>query len=216
MTSSIDRRTFLAAITASVSTVANAAGQDSQTIMRLMRSLVAAERRYDKVAVSRLLDDAFIYVGNDGSLTDRAEFIRLTDKLVNPLDVLDVTDTEVHVRGDTAIATGLIHEKGTLDGRNYEFKGRTLTIFSPTEGQMDVRGDTRLTGSYREINVNATSVCSWPVSDRRLKPTRRRSLRDSNLSDINDRFRVAEIITPAPQGLGFCANPTNCDTTTAV
>ena len=39
---------------------------------------------------------------------------------------------------------------------------------------------------------------------------------DRNLSDINDRSRVAEITTPAPQGLGFCANPTNCDTTTAV
>ena len=54
---------------------------------------------------------------------------------MNPLDVLDVTDIEVHVRGDTAVATGLIHEKGTIDGRGYEFKGRWLTTFSRQNGK---------------------------------------------------------------------------------
>jgi ketosteroid isomerase-like protein len=137
MTYVMERRTFLVAITASVpaALATSTAERDSQAIVRLMSGFVEAERGYDKAAVSRVLDDAFIYVGNDGSLTNRADFIRLTDKVVNPLDVLDVTDIEVHVRGDTAIATGLIHERGTIDGRGYEFTGRTLTIFSRQNGR---------------------------------------------------------------------------------
>ncbi len=100
-----------------------------------MNEFLDAERRYDKAAVSSMLERNFVYVGNDGSLTRRADFIRLTDKVLNPIDVLDVTNIEVYVRGDTAIATGLVHEKGAIDGRAYEFKGRTLNTFSRQNGK---------------------------------------------------------------------------------
>lgn len=137
MTSSIDRRTFLAAIAGGVSgvLVAKRADQDNQAITRLMNDFADAERRYDKEAVSSMLDKDFIYVGNDGSLTRRVDFVRLTDEVVNPIDILDVTNIEVHVRGDTAIATGLVHEKGIIDGRGYDFKGRTLNTFSRQNGK---------------------------------------------------------------------------------
>src|SRR5689334_8129502 len=127
MISSVDRRSFIAVMVAtmSASLAAKAAGrdQDNKAIVQLMNEFADAERRYDQAAVSSMLDHAFIYVGNDGSLTRRADFIRLTDKNLNPIDLLDVSDIEVHVRGDTAVATGLVHEKGTIDGHGYEFKG---------------------------------------------------------------------------------------------
>lgn len=100
-----------------------------------MNDFADAERRYDKEAVSSMLDKDFIYVGNDGSLTRRVDFVRLTDEVVNPIDILDVTNIEVHVRGDTAIATDLVHEKGIIDGRGYDFKGRTLNTFSRQNGK---------------------------------------------------------------------------------
>jgi ketosteroid isomerase-like protein len=122
-------------VPAALATKAPAADQDSPAIVRLMNEFLEAERRYDKAAVSNMLDKGFIYVGNDGSLTRRAEFTRLTDKALNPIEVLDFTNVEVHVIGITAVATGLIHEKGTIDGRGYEFNGRTLTIFPRQNGK---------------------------------------------------------------------------------
>ena len=83
--------------------------------------MTKAELRYDAKAVDRLLDENFIYVGNDGSLISRIDFIRLTDRSRNPLDLLEITDVDVRTIGDTAIATALIHEKGLIDGRPYEF-----------------------------------------------------------------------------------------------
>jgi ketosteroid isomerase-like protein len=90
--------------------------QDNQAIARLMSEFADAERRYDKAAVSSMLDKNFVYRGNDGSLTRRADFIRLTDRVVNPIDVFDVTNIEIYVRGDTAIGIGLVHGKGSVDG----------------------------------------------------------------------------------------------------
>ena len=109
--------------------------EDVKAVQQVMAELTAAELRYDVKAVDRLLDEDFIYVGNDGSLTSRIDFIRLTDRERNPLDLLEITDVDVRTIGDTAIATGLIHEKGLLDGRRYEFRGRTLTTFVRKSGR---------------------------------------------------------------------------------
>ena len=109
--------------------------EDVKAVRQVMAELTAAKLRYDFKAVDRLLDEDFIYVGNDGSLTSRLDFISLTDRERNPFDLLEITDVDVRTTGDTAIATGLIHERGLLDGRPYEFWGRTLTTFVRKSGR---------------------------------------------------------------------------------
>jgi len=56
-------------------------------------------------------------------------FIKYTDRERNPLDVLELADISVVTSGNTAVVTGLVHEKGLLDGKPYEFRGRTLITF---------------------------------------------------------------------------------------
>ena len=49
-----------------------------------------------------------------------------TKRQVNlPLDLLEVTDLQVRTSGDTAVATGIIHEKGLLYGKPYTFGVRS-------------------------------------------------------------------------------------------
>ena len=58
----------------------------------------------------------------------------MTDEGLNPLDVPDATDVEVRVTGDTAIVTGLVHEKGLLTAETV-FRRRRLTNFSRQNGR---------------------------------------------------------------------------------
>jgi len=109
--------------------------KDISAVKQTMADLTSAELRYDAKAVDSMLDENFIYVGNDGSLTSRADFIKLTDRKRNPLDLLEITDVDFRTTGDTAIATGLIHEKGLFDGQPYEFRGRTLMTFVRKSGR---------------------------------------------------------------------------------
>lgn len=111
------------------------ADRDANTVKQTLATFLVLQRKYDAGAVSRMLDDAFLYVAPDGSTMDRTEFVRLTNRERNPLDLLDVTNVQVRVSGNTAIATGLIHEKGLLYGKRYEFRSRTLITYVKKGGR---------------------------------------------------------------------------------
>jgi ketosteroid isomerase-like protein len=109
--------------------------EDVNEVKKALAALTEVQLKYDANAVDKLLDRAFVYVANDGSLVSRADFIKYTDRERNPLDLLEVTDVSVTTSGDTAIATGLIHEKGLVDGKPYEFRGRTLITYVRKNGR---------------------------------------------------------------------------------
>jgi ketosteroid isomerase-like protein len=109
--------------------------EDINEVKKAVADLVEVQLRYDVAAVDKLLDNAFIYVAHDGSLINRADFLKLTDRQKNPLDLLTVTDINVTVSNDAAIATGIIHEKGSLDDKPYEFRGRTLATYVKKNGR---------------------------------------------------------------------------------
>lgn len=45
-----------------------------------------------------------------------------------------MSDIQVRVAGDTAVATSFAHEKGAVGGEAYEFKGRSLMVLSRQAG----------------------------------------------------------------------------------
>jgi hypothetical protein len=102
---------------------------DAMDVKKILAELTELQLKYDANAVDRRLDAAFIYVSNDGTLISRIDFIKYTDRERNPLEVLELTDISVVTSGNTAVVTGLVHEKGLLDGKPYEFRGRTLITF---------------------------------------------------------------------------------------
>jgi ketosteroid isomerase-like protein len=108
---------------------------DEADVRKAVADLVEVQKRYDVSAVDKLLDGAFIYVANDGTLINRADFLSLTDEKKNPIELLTVTEITVGVSGNTAIATGLVHEKGLLEGKPYEFRGRTLDTYVKKNGR---------------------------------------------------------------------------------
>ena len=104
-------------------------------IKTTLATLIKFQLKYDVDAVDKLLAPEFLYVSNDGLIVSRVEFINLTDREKNPLEVLEVTDVQVQLSGDTAVATGIIHEKGLLYGKPYEFRGRTLITYARRSGR---------------------------------------------------------------------------------
>jgi ketosteroid isomerase-like protein len=100
------------------------------------RALVAAQLRYDAPAVARLLARDFVYVGNDGSLANRSEFLpKAGDRRRRPLEFLEWTLVRIQFYGDTAVALYSIHEKSTVDGKPNEFRGRSLATWVKQNGR---------------------------------------------------------------------------------
>jgi ketosteroid isomerase-like protein len=110
------------------------AASDVADVKTALTILINLQLQYDAAGVDKLLDPQFVYVSNDGSVMSRAEFIDLTDREKNPLDTLEVRDVQVQTSGETAAVTGTIHERGLLDGKPYEFRGRTLITYARRNG----------------------------------------------------------------------------------
>jgi ketosteroid isomerase-like protein len=83
---------------------------DVADVKATLATLINFQLQYDAAAVDKLLDPDFVYVSNDGSVVSRAEFIKLTDREKNPLDLLEVTGVQVRTSGDTAVATGTLFQ----------------------------------------------------------------------------------------------------------
>jgi hypothetical protein len=81
---------------------------------------------------------------------------------------------------------------------------RTQLSFSPSSHSLDAAATVPLTECVDRPLGRVRSRWSHPT------------VIDPEPSDIDDRSRVARITAAAPQRFGFCAKPTNCDTTTAV
>ena len=100
------------------------------------RALVEAQLRYDAPAVARLLAKDFIYIGNDGSLATKTEFLpTVEDRKRRPLELLEWRLVQIRFYGDTAVALYFIHEKSTESGKPHEFRGRSLATWAKQNGR---------------------------------------------------------------------------------
>jgi len=115
---------------------APASAEGMSEIKAASRALVEAQLRYDAAAVARQLAHDFVYVGNDGSLATKAEFLpTAADRKRRPLQLLEWKLLQIQFYGDTAVALYSIHEKSTEEGKPHEFQGRSLATWVKQDGR---------------------------------------------------------------------------------
>jgi ketosteroid isomerase-like protein len=95
----------------------------------------AAQRDHDAKAMDLMISDQFINTDWDGSVQNRAEFLRSIKDTSMKIASLTNDGVSVFFYGNTAIVAGAYHLKGTNKGKPYEAHGR----FTDTWVQMDGR-----------------------------------------------------------------------------
>lgn len=99
---------------------------DAGRIMALETLWNQAELRQDVHAVEHLLADRFIYIDIDGSSQSKTEFLGSIKNRLEHIDLigLEPGSIKVYVYENSAIASGIYREKGTLHGQKYSRRGR--------------------------------------------------------------------------------------------
>jgi ketosteroid isomerase-like protein len=99
------------------STQGSSVGSDIvQKIKHYEQEWSAAAKNSDSDAAAPLLSEVFVEMDADGSLHDKSEI--LAKIKADKWEINEVSDAQVVVRGNTAIATGAWHGKGTTaDGK---------------------------------------------------------------------------------------------------
>ncbi len=93
-------------------------------ILVLERLWNEAQVNRDASSLNALVGDRFVNTEWDGEVTDKAQFLAgIKDPRYKAIS-LNIQDVKVNFYGDTAVVTGVYHNKGISDGKPYEHSGR--------------------------------------------------------------------------------------------
>ena len=88
--------------------------------------------------LSSLLADEFMITIEDGSVYSKAGYISHSADASVHVEVAELSDLKVRVRGDTAIVTGAYHERGESNGKRYEYHDRLTDVWMKISGKWQV------------------------------------------------------------------------------
>ena len=126
---------------------ARAANPAEKPVLAALDVWKQAVIKKDKAAFEKVLHPDLVYGHSDGHLEDKATAI---DKIVNGpavWEAIDLSDTKVHVRGDTAFVTGKADYRERENGKVTVVHLAVLSVWvkGPAGWQMIARQATRPT-----------------------------------------------------------------------
>lgn len=101
------------------------------------------QRRID--LLSSLLADDFVITIEDGSTFSKTGYISHSADPSVHVEVAELMDLKVRMHGDTAVVTGAYHEKGTSNGKGYEYHDRLTDVW------MKIGGKWRVVASHYSV-----------------------------------------------------------------
>ena len=99
-------------------------GSDEIQIKQLERAWNQAEAKQEVAEVSSLLADTLVYTDYDGSVMNKAEYMKWVANPEQKADHIYDEGITVQVYGNAAVATGIYRESGTNKGKKYVIRSR--------------------------------------------------------------------------------------------
>src|SRR5579863_10292719 len=88
--------------------------------------------------LSSLLAEDFVITIEDGSVYSKAGYISHSADATVHVEIAELSDLKVRVRGDTAIVSGAYHERGDSNGKRYEYHDRLTDVWMKFGGKWQV------------------------------------------------------------------------------
>lgn len=105
------------------------------TIMELEKKWNDAYKLADLNTMNSLLSEDVIVTVEDGKTYSKSGYLtHSVDKTVKVL-LAEITDVRVRLDDDTAVVTGNYHEKGTKNGKPYEYNDRFTDVWKDHGGK---------------------------------------------------------------------------------
>jgi ketosteroid isomerase-like protein len=100
------------------------ATSDEIQIRQLERAWNQAEAKQEVKEVANLVDDTLVYTDYDGSIMNKAEYLKWVAAPEQKADHLYDEGLTVHVYNNAAVVTGIYRESGTNKGKHYTIRSR--------------------------------------------------------------------------------------------
>ena len=107
----------------------------SAKISSLENKWCDAYKQRDVATMSSLLADDFIITVEDGNTYGKAGYIAHSGDASTQVEIAEMVEPKVRVRGNVAIVTGTYHEKGKTKGKPYEYRDRFTDTWINSDGK---------------------------------------------------------------------------------
>jgi ketosteroid isomerase-like protein len=84
-------------------------------------------REIDQLA--SMLDDEFVITFEDGSTYSKTGYISFSATPSVKIEIAEMMDLKIRIHGDTAILTGVYHERGQSKGSPYDYRDRFTDVW---------------------------------------------------------------------------------------
>lgn len=111
---------------------------DAAAIRALEMKWTESYKEHKIDILSSLLADDFAITIEDGNVYSKAGYITHTADSSVQVQVAELSDLKVRLRGDVAFVTGAYHERGISNGKPYEYHDRFTDVWMKAGGKWQV------------------------------------------------------------------------------
>jgi ketosteroid isomerase-like protein len=115
-----------------------AMGQDSSeaaTIKALELKMLDCYKLRQVEVFANVLDDDFVITFEDGSTYSKTGYLSYSAMSSTHVEMVEIPKMKVRVHGDTAVVTGVYHEKGVDAQRHYDYRDRFTDVWMKKAGR---------------------------------------------------------------------------------
>ena len=108
---------------------------DSTTIRSAELKIAEAYKSRQVDSFASMLDDDFVITFEDGSVYGKTGYLSYAASASTRIEVAELSDLKIRMHGDTAVVTGIYHEKG-IDNRNaYDYHDHFTDVWMKKAGK---------------------------------------------------------------------------------
>ncbi len=128
---------LLVAISMAAVCVPPSLAQDSEAAnVRAMELKIGDLYRHHQIeAFAPMLDDDFVITFEDGSVYSKTGYLAYSASASTRVEVVEIPEMRIHMHGDTAIVTGVYHERGVEKQAPYDYRDRFTDVWMKKSGK---------------------------------------------------------------------------------
>jgi ketosteroid isomerase-like protein len=108
---------------------------ESTKVRALENKITDAYRQRHFDVLASMLDDDFVITFEDGNVYGKTGYISFSGTSTIRVDVAEMSDFKVRMHGNTAVVTGVYHEKGVDKDGAYDYHDRFTDVWMKSSGK---------------------------------------------------------------------------------
>src|SRR5215469_2549000 len=108
---------------------------DASEIRALELKMLDCYKHRQVEVFAAVLDEDFVITFEDGSTYSKTGYLSYSASSSTHIEVAEISEMRVRMHGDTAIVTGIYHEKGIDSQRTYDYLDRFTDVWMKESGK---------------------------------------------------------------------------------